>query len=121
MKKKGFTLIELMAVVVILSLTFLFIIPEISSLIDKGEEQNKVMLEEKIISAAKEYTLTYDTSFLDSMSEVGNIKYISRAQLLNSGLIEKEVLDQLDELKKFQKVKCEVIEGYNIKYTIVYK
>lgn len=46
MKKNGFTLVELLAVVIILALTFMFIAPKLSSLIKEGESTDKRLIEE---------------------------------------------------------------------------
>ena len=44
MKKRGFTLVELLAVIVILGVVFLFIVPRLSTLIKKGEKNQKDIL-----------------------------------------------------------------------------
>lgn len=53
--KKGFTLIELMAVVVIISLVCLLTFPNIVNQIKKSKDANKDNVEKVIISAAKRY------------------------------------------------------------------
>ena len=53
MRKNGFTLVELLAVVIILALTFMFIAPKLSSLIKEGENTDKRLIEEQIIDSAK--------------------------------------------------------------------
>ena len=40
MKKEGFTLVELLAVVVIIGITYLIIFPSVTSFIDKSKEKS---------------------------------------------------------------------------------
>ena len=53
--KKGFTLIELMAVIVIIALIALFVFPNIVNQIKKSNDSNNDSLSSVIISAAKRY------------------------------------------------------------------
>lgn len=53
--KKGFTLIEVMAVVVIISLVCLLTFPNIVNQIKKSKDANKDNVEKVVISAAKRY------------------------------------------------------------------
>jgi len=117
MKKNAFTLIEILAVIVILSLTFLFIISEISELIKRGENTNKDLVEERLINAAKEYVTNYDDDFYDDMINVGDVKYISKEELFNNNLIEEE---DIKDFETFTRIKCELLENDKLKYTIEY-
>lgn len=53
--RKGFTLIELMAVIVIISLVCLLTFPNIVNQIKKSKDVNKDNVEKVVISAAKKY------------------------------------------------------------------
>lgn len=53
--RKGFTLIELMAVIVIISLVCLLTFPNIVNQIEKSKDANKDNIEEVVISSAKKY------------------------------------------------------------------
>ena len=67
MKNKGFTLIELLSVVVILIVIMMFMFPRLSSLVKNGGKTEVELIEERVLSAAKEYVNNYDTSFYRSL------------------------------------------------------
>ena len=117
MNKKGFTLIELLAVIVILALTFLFVVPEISNLVKRGDDTTNKLNEERIISAAKEYTSNNNNLF-NTMTNVGDTVYILKEDLLNSKLIDEKDISSLDN---FVSVKCELLENDKIKYIVMYE
>ena len=113
----GFTLVELLAVVVILALTYLFVIPEITSLIKRGQSTNKTITEERIINIAKDYIYNYDDDFYKDFVNVGDVSYISKEDLLNSNLLKEE---DIKDLEKFKSVKCELLEDDKLEYTVIY-
>ena len=57
MSNKGFTLTELLAVIVILGLISVLAAPTISKELKKSEEQNKTIINEKIENAAHIYAI----------------------------------------------------------------
>ena len=78
---------ELLAVVVILGITFLFIMPAVTSLIGIGEIE---LIEERVLSAAKEYVNNYDSTFYNSFYKEGDTNYVYKSKLLESGLINED-------------------------------
>ena len=64
MKKNAFTLIELLATVVILVVVFMIITPKLTRIVKDQETKQKELLKEKLISSAKEYANDYDKYFL---------------------------------------------------------
>ena len=116
MKKKGFTLIELLAVIVVLALTFLFIAPKISNLIKEGEETQKILLEEKIIAATRDY-VTNNSDIYQNLINEGDYNYILKEELIDLNIVDEE---DLDELTDFAGVKIELLEDDKIEYTIEY-
>ncbi len=56
---KGFTLIELLAIVIILAVIIIVSAPSISKEINKSEEENKNILNQKIENAAHLYAAKY--------------------------------------------------------------
>ena len=63
MKKNAFTLIELLSVIVIFAITFLIVVPSMNSLIGSSEKREIELIEERVLSAAKEYVYNFDGSF----------------------------------------------------------
>ena len=116
MKKDGFTLIELLAVIIILTLLYLFVMPRVSDLIKDGNNTNDYIIKNNIITSAKEYTNSYDTRFLNDFVNVGYVKYISKEDLINNKLLDKNEVESIG----FFKVKVELKEDNKLEYTIVY-
>ena len=118
MKKRGFTLVELLAVIVILGVVFLFIVPRLSTLIKKGEKNQKDILEERVLIAAKEYVSNYNRNFYDVLVNEGDYNYVYRTDLLKSGLVDEKELKELGN--NLVGVKGELLDNDNIKYTLAY-
>lgn len=59
MNKKGFTLVELLAIIAILGIIAAIAAPNINKQIAKGEEENKKILNQKIENASKLYAAKY--------------------------------------------------------------
>ena len=55
LNRKGFTLVEVLAVIVLLSILIAIMIPSVNYLIEKNKEDNYKTLENSILSAAKIY------------------------------------------------------------------
>lgn len=117
-RKSGFTLVELLAVVVILGVSFLFIIPNLSSLVERGDQTKGELVEEKILVAAKDYINNYNSSFFKGLVKEGDTQYIYESELLKYNLLKEE---DLEELENFVGVKVELLANDKLRYTIEYK
>ena len=115
--KKGFTLVEIIAVVVILLVITLFATPVLKRLITNGNKTEREIIEERVLIAAKEYASSYNNSFYDKLVKTGDYNYIYKTDLLNSGLIDDEDIAMLDN---FVGVKGELLSNDKIKYTLSY-
>jgi len=116
-REKGFTLIELLSVVVVLGITFMIVLPKLVGLISDGEEKEIELIEERVLSAAKDYVNYIDGSFYTKLFKEGDTNYIYKTDLIKSGLLEKEEITRLDT---FAGVKGELLEDDKIKYTVEY-
>ena len=116
-REKGFTLIELLSVVVVLGITFMFVLPKLVGLISDGEEKEIELIEERVLSAAKDYVNYIDGSFYTKLFKEGDTNYIYKTDLIKSGLLDKEEITRLDT---FAGVKGELLEDDKIKYTVEY-
>ena len=116
MKKDGFTLVELLAVVIILTILYLFVMPKVTDLIKDGNKTDEYIIQNKIITAAKEYTSNYDTRFLNDFINVGYSKYISKEDLINNKLLDENEVESIG----FFKVKVTLKEDNKLEYTISY-
>lgn len=85
--KKGFTLIELMAVVVIISLVCLLTFPNIVNQIKKSKDANKDNVEKVVISAAKKYV----NDNIDKYNEEGDY-CISVQELIDNDYLKEDIV-----------------------------
>ena len=112
MKKNAFTLIELLATVVILVVVFMIITPKLTRIVKDQETKQKELLKEKLISSAKEYANDYDKYFFDGIKKVGD----SNTVTIEVGLIDE---DETKDFNEFYGVKVELKDNDRIEYTLV--
>ena len=94
MNKKGFTIIELLAAVIILSILVAISVPSVNYLIEKNKEDNYQTLKNNIISAAKVYlsdnryniTLDYGETLCEVGEQEENISAIANTILTENKL-----------------------------------
>ncbi len=115
--KNGFTLVEIIAVVVILAVIMLFVTPKLKQLIDNGNNKQRMISEQRIISAAKDYATSYINDFLTGLVNIGDSNYVSISDLLNSGLIDEEDIEAFTNLTG---VKGTLNPNDIIEYTLSY-
>lgn len=95
MKKNGFTLIELISVVVILSVLVLIVTPSITSLVDRGNEVNEEVVISQIIDATKDYVNNnYDV--INRFKRVDDSVDVNISTLIDVGLIDEELLNNTE-------------------------
>ena len=111
MKKNAFTLIELLATVVILVVVFMIITPKLTRIV-----KDKELLKEKLISSAKEYANDYDKYFFDGIKKVGDSNTVTIEELIEVGLIDE---DETKDFNEFYGVKVELKDNDRIEYTLV--
>ncbi|MBQ9071761.1 MAG: DUF5011 domain-containing protein [Bacilli bacterium] len=87
MKNKGFTLVELLAVIVILAVIFILIFPAVEHILVKSKETISNEQINTILDAAYDLSLKQ----LDILPERGKTTYITLAQLKNEGLIAADI------------------------------
>ncbi len=117
MKKNAFTLVEIIATIVILSIIFLFTTPKIINVINDTKAKNKLLIEEKLIEAGREYVSEYNKSFLSNFKDVGTTAYINSAELIDAGLIEEK---EVANLGTGVSVKIELMANDVLNYSVYY-
>lgn len=97
---RGFTLVELLAIVVILGVISLITVPTVTSLIDKNKEDSYKSLEKSIISATKvfisdnRYNITLDNSTICSDSnKTRSIESINTINITDNKITIKVLID----------------------------
>ena len=94
MKKKGFTLVELLAVIIILSLVLVIAVPSVNKYIKQSKEKAYDAQISTIIEAAQAYASTN----LELLPNRENISVkVTLGQLKSSGLIKEEVKNPNDD------------------------
>lgn len=115
MKKDGFTLVELLAVVIILAIISLFVMPKVADLIKSGNSTNTSIIEQKLLTVARTYTNDYDTRFFNRFVNTGYASIITKDELIDAGLV---TSDEVSLVEDFRGVRVELLDNNKIKYTI---
>lgn len=91
MKKNGFTLVELIGVMLILGILMLVVFPAIIGSIDKVNNNNNKATKEFIISAAKDYV----ESNLDDFPKTASNTYCIciKTKLIDNGLLNEDIFE----------------------------
>ena len=117
MNKKGFTLVELISVIVILGILALIVFPSVLSTINKGKSNTKDSNKKLIIAGAKNYVTDNQNSF---KSIDGKTYCISIGTLYNAGYIKTVIgIDVDDDVTKITDVVKAVYSGGKFNYSYV--
>ena len=126
MEKRGFTLIELIATLIVLSIVALVVVPELYESVKEIREGITVTQLQGIIDSTKDWAVTN----IDELpSEDGKVTYVFLKDLQAGGYIDYDIYKDNDGNKYndniFVLIECEVIEAnewnnqnYKYKYTI---
>ena len=90
MQNKGFTLVELLAVLFVLALIFGLAIKSVFNVINKSQDNVYLNQIYDILDSAYDYTLRHNNFLPDSTTTV---KYITLAHLIQDGLIDSDIMD----------------------------
>ena len=102
MSNKGFTLTELLAIVVILSIIVVLAAPAISKEVKKSDDETQNIVNEKIENAAHLYIAKYYADAIVSVSSGTHTIQISLDDLQKDGLL--ELKDDVCKEKKDAKI-----------------
>lgn len=102
MRNKGFTLVEVLAVVVLLGIIITIFVPNTIKLVKQNNLKVYKIKEKELLRAAEDYA-NYDNGF--NKPETGETRYITMPQLVNGGYMNK-ILDSTSgsECSAFVKV-----------------
>ena len=96
-KRSGFTLVELMAVIIIISLIALLTFPNIINQIKKTKKSNNKMIEDVVIEQAKKYVSDNKDEFQDkkycfSIDTLVDKDYVKDSLFKNNNYLDKKVI-----------------------------
>ena len=83
-KKKGFTLVELLATITILGILLGIAIPSVMGYMNRGKDTYYHSLEDSVLNSARDYLIDYRSLY---PREIGNTASISGDELLNNKYI----------------------------------
>ncbi len=112
---KGFTLVELLAVIVILAIISLLVVPSVISLISSTEDEIIKANETFMIEQTKSYVIT-NMNLYEKTS--GNVYCINLETLKVAKFLDSNFVSSLPEEQENSVVKVTVTDEYN--YTLVY-
>ena len=114
MKTRGFTLVELIAVIVVLVGIFLFVFPNLTNMMNTDNQKKYDDLVENLCTAGKSYMY----SNLDSFKELSTINSVIEIQintLINYGNVDKELKNpKNNKLVKNDKLKYTVLSDFSL-------
>ncbi len=84
MNKKAFTLVELLAIIIVLGLILTIVVPKIFSTIQKSKEDVYKVKENQMKKAAEDYTLYKNITMPNSIGDTININL---TELINAKLV----------------------------------
>ena len=116
-KNLGFTMIEMLATILVLLVILLIATPSIRRMLNKTNELSKEYVENIIIDSAREYAIVNNKTITSKLKLVGDTSVISLTTLLNVGLIEQS---DIDTLGPNARVLLTLKENNYVEYKIVY-
>lgn len=115
MNKKGFTLVELLAIVVLIGVIAAVAVPNITKEINNNEKEQENQLNKKIENASKLYAAKYHADKLINDSRTGDIIFYL-SDLEDDGVLslsKDECTDKDTKTKKTAKILINVAAEYN--------
>ena len=114
MNKQGFTLVELVAIVVILASIFLVSFPTLKNMLAKDDKKRYDTIIEDICTAGKTYMYSHMDDF-PNLSVVGSEIEIEVSKLIDYGNVDKKIINPKTELSiKYDKLKYTVYEDFSL-------
>jgi len=116
-KKNGFTLVEVLAVIIILGIVVLIFVPNTKKLLNENSTKIYKIKEKELIKATEDY-VKYDKNF--SFPEASTEKYITMPQLIRGNYINKILSTKTgNECTAFVKVTRNDVYGYNYEACLI--
>ncbi len=115
MKKEGFTLVEIIAVITILGIILMIAVPAIQTILENSKEDIGNVVVKRIEKGAEQYLMENENQLWDLVNS-GEISYdngyffVSVDVLIEKGILYKDVVDSIKDQHSFP-------EGAGVKFT----
>lgn len=119
MNKRGFTLIELIAVIGLLALLALASYPNITSQLKKSRQTNYNVFEQNIFLATETYINTYREQYVD-FKNAGDVVRIELKELIESGYVKSTIVNPKTNEKISETDYVEVTINSDLTYNYTY-
>lgn len=110
---KGFTLIELVAIVIILAVIFSFSFPSLLSSAKKDHEEKYKSLIDNVCLAGESYIYSNIDDY-NGLSNVGYVIEINVSDLIRYGTLKKEINSNTNKSIEYDKLKYTVLNDYSL-------
>lgn len=120
MKKKGFTLVEMLGILVVLTIIVVISVPAITSSLKKANQQKYDNWLENLYIAAEEYVESHREDFYEV--NAGATSYLSIQQLIDQGYLEESIKDPEtgEDITDVAVIKITVNDDQTLKYELTY-
>lgn len=121
MNKKGFTLVEMLGILVVLSVIVVISVPAITGSLKRSRQEKYDNWLKSLYIAAEEYTESHRQEFYEI--NAGGISYLSIQLLLDQGYLKESVIDPEsgNDITDVAIVKITVNSDKTLKYELTYK
>lgn len=114
MNRKGFTLVELVAIIVILAAIFLVSFPTLKNMLANDDKKKYNTIVEDLCTAGKTYMYANMDSF-PNLSIIGGTIDLEISKLIEYGNVDKNLINPKTELSvKYDKLKYTVLEDFSL-------
>ena len=114
MNRRGFTLVELVAIIVILAAIFLVSFPTLKNMASKDDRKRYNTIVDDLCTAGKTYMYANMDNF-PNLSIVGGIIDLKVSELIEYGNVDKNLINPKTELSvKYDKLKYTVLEDFSL-------
>ena len=121
MNKKGFTLVEMLGILVVLSMIIVISVPAITGSLKRSKQEKYDNWLKSLYIAAEEYTESHRQEFYEV--NAGGTSYLSIQLLLDQGYLKESVVDPEsgNDITDVAIIKITVNSDKTLKYELIYK
>ena len=115
MNKKGFTLVELLAVLVVMGIIITIGVPIFTKYVNKTSDNYYVSLEKSLLNSAKDY-LSENSNYYPKA--VGDVNVVFGTNIINSAIMDKITDEKGNDCSSASKVYVKKLDKAKYEYTV---